>query len=304
MLFMRIPLLMAAVALLLGASGVLSCDSRGVPERGTSAQDGFTLTPITGGVGMLVGPGGGNIGVLAGTDGILLVDTQFQNTVAPIRKVLSGAGGGGEIRWIVNTHFHQDHTGGNAGLGGAATRMAHARVRDRLQHPDPNQPATAAAALPQVVWEDGVALFVNGQRVEIRHVGPAHTDGDSIVRFLDAKVLHLGDLFFNGWFPFVDLDHGGTVRGLLAAIEEIHAGLDDSWKIIPGHGPLADKAALGRFIAMIRATLGIVEERVKSGMTLAQVLGAGLPAEYESWSWQFIPTHRWLETLARECGAK
>jgi glyoxylase-like metal-dependent hydrolase (beta-lactamase superfamily II) len=299
---MRLSLLMVAVALLLGATGILSCGSKGMSERGASAQDGFVLTPITGGVSMLVGPGGGNIGVLAGADGILLVDTQFPHTVAPIRKVLEGAGG--EIRWIVNTHFHQDHSGGNAGLGGAATRMAHARVRDRLQHPDPNQPAADPAALPQVVWEDGVALFVNGQRVEIRHAGPAHTDGDSIVRFQEAKVLHLGDLFFNGWFPFVDLDHGGTVRGLLAALEEIHAGLDDSWKIIPGHGPLADRAALGRSIAMIRMTLGIVEQRVKSGMTLAQVLGAGLPAEYESWSWKFIPTHRWLETLARECGAE
>jgi glyoxylase-like metal-dependent hydrolase (beta-lactamase superfamily II) len=209
---------------------------------------------------------------------------------------------------VVNTHHHGDHTGGNAGLGASATRLAHERVRQRMLEAagggTPGGKAAPAAALPQVVYGDGVRMHLGGEEIELRHVGPAHTDGDSIVLFHGAKAVHMGDLLFHGMFPFVDLAGGGSVSGLLAALQAVRAELPADWVVIPGHGRVADRAALDASIAMIEATLAIVRERVAQGMTLAQVVGAGLPEEYAAWSWGFVPTQRWLETLARECGAK
>lgn len=295
-------LVLGAVAL--GVFLPLSC---GREARGASAQEGgFAYQPLAGGLGMLTGPRGGNLGVFEAEGGLLLVDTQFDNTVEPIRKALAGAGKKAPIRWVVNTHHHGDHTGGNAGLGAAATRLAHENVRARMLAPDGGGAAGKAApseALPQVVYGDGVRLHLGEEEIELRHVGPAHTDGDTIVLFHRAKAVHMGDLLFHGMFPFVDLDGGGSVAGLLSALQAVRAELPAGWAVIPGHGPLADHKALDASIAMIEATLGIVRDRVKQGMNLAQVIGAGLPEEFATWSWGFVPTQRWLETLARECGA-
>lgn len=285
---MRSLLLLPAAALLLGAA--------------SHRQDpAVTVVPVGPGLSMLIGQGG-NLGVLAGPEGLLVVDSQFDHMAPALLKAMDGIQSGATVRWLVNTHFHGDHTGGNAQLGAQAVRMAHANVRTRMQSPGSRGGPAAAAALPSITWEEGVTVHVNGQTVEIRHVGAAHTDGDSILRFPDAKALHAGDLFFNKRFPFVDHDSGGSVAGLLAALKDIHAALPEDWKIIPGHGDLATKADLADSIKMIQATLAIVKERVAAKQTRQQILAAGLPAEWSAWSWNFINTERWLGTLARECG--
>ncbi len=291
---MRNLSLLAAGALVLGAA----------MARSAAWQEPEVRTVAVGpGLSMLVGQGG-NVGVLAGPEGLLVVDSQFERMAPALRKAMDGIQKGAEIRWLVNTHAHGDHTGGNAALGAQAFRMAHARVLAALQTPPAGREAAPAAGLPTLTWEDGVTLFANGQEVRIRHVGPAHTDGDSVLWFPAAHAVHLGDLLFTGMFPFIDLDGGGSVEGYLAALEEVHAALPEDWKVIPGHGALATRADLARSIQMIEATLAIVRERVAQGMTRAQVAAAGLPAEWDSWSWQFVPTKRWLETLARACHAK
>ena len=141
-----------------------------------------------------------------------------------------------------------------------------------------------------------------GQELEIRHVGPAHTDGDSIVLFPDAKAVHVGDLLFNGMFPFVDHDSGGSVAGMIAALREVRVALPADWKVIPGHGALAGAAEIDASLRMLEATLEVVHARAQQGMNKQAIVAAGLPAEWASWSWQFVTTERWLETLARECG--
>lgn len=299
---MRHLALLSAGALLLGAALPLSCSQQ---AAGAARQEGgFAYQAIAGGLGLLTGPRGGNVGVFEAEGGLLLVDTQFDNTVEPLRKALEQAGKGAPIRWIVNTHCHMDHAGGNAGLGGGATRMAHELVRERLMKPAAGGKPVSGDGLPQLVYADGVRLHLGGEEIELRHVGPAHTDGDTIVLFHGAKTVHLGDLMFHGMFPFVDLDSGGSVAGMLAALKAVREEVPADWTLIPGHGKLADRKALDATIAMVEETLVLVRERVAQGMTLPQILGAGLPEQYASWDWSFVPTHRWLETLARECGAK
>lgn len=262
-----------------------------------SAQEPGVQTIAAGeGVAMLIGRGG-NLGVLHGPDGVLVVDSQFDDMAPALLAAIAELRAGAPIEWLVNTHHHGDHVGGNVRLGAGATRMAHAKVRERM-------PAEPAAALPFLTWETGVTLHLNGQRVEMRHVGPAHTDGDTIVIFHDAGVIHTGDVFFHGMFPYVDLDGGGSVAGALEALRGIRAALQPGWKVIPGHGPLADAAGIDAAIAMIEATLGVVKERAESGLSRAEIVSAGLPEEWAGWSWRFITTERWLETLARECGVR
>lgn len=282
--------LLAASALLAGAAG-----SAANPFR--APQDpAVTAVPAGGAVTMLVGQGG-NLGVLVTADGVLVVDSQFERMAPALLEAIAGLPDAGEIRWLINTHHHGDHVGGNTRLGAGAIRMAHERVRERMDD-------APESALPALTWRDGATLHFGGQRVEMEHLGAGHTDGDSIVIFHDSGVVHLGDLFFSGRFPFVDLDAGGSVAGLLAALRQVRAELPADWKIIPGHGPLSGSGELDAAIGMIEATLAIARERADAGMSRAEIVAAGLPERWAPWSWQFIGTERWLETLARECGAE
>lgn len=285
---MKPALLLAAGALLAAAAGLTR-------PPGAAQDPGLKAVDAGGGVTMLIGSGG-NIGVLPGPQGVLVVDAQFAEGAPAVLAEILRLREDATVEWLINTHHHRDHVGGSAVIGAGALRMAHAKVRERMGGPP--------EALPELTWEDGVTLHLNGQRVETKHYAAGHTDGDSIVIFHDSGVVHLGDLFFNQKFPFVDHDGGGTVAGMLAALKSVRADIPPHWKIIPGHGPLATPEDLDATIRMIEATLGLVRERVAAGRTSAQILAEGLPAEWDSWSWQFIPTARWLATLARECGAQ
>lgn len=279
---------LAVAALFAGAAGFAA--------SGAAPQDpAVKAFPAGKGVTMLEGQGG-NVGVLASPQGVLVVDAQFDRMAPALREAIAKLQPDAPVQWLINTHHHGDHVGGNAQLGAGAVRMAHAKVRERMTGDE--------SAKPFLTWQDGVTLHFGGQRVETIHHPAAHTDGDSIVVFHDAKVVHLGDLFFNRRFPYVDMDSGGSVGGMLAALESVRKEVPPDWKLIPGHGPLATAEDLDASIAMIRATLAIVRQRVDAGMSRDAIVAAGLPEEWAGWSWQFISTDRWLATLARECGAR
>ena len=264
------------------------------------------VIPVSGNIYMLQGSGG-NIGVSAGHDGVLIVDDQYAPLADKIREALKGINPG-KLRFVLNTHFHGDHTGGNPTFGTDATIIAHENVRKRLESGSVvrgnKTEAMAAAGLPVITYADSVSVHFNGEEIKARHFPHSHTDGDSIVFFTKSNVVHMGDDFFNGLFPFVDMDSGGNVQGLIDAVAKVLAEVPADVKIIPGHGPLSDVAGLKKFHRMLVETLAIVRKGKAAGKTLEQLQAAGLPEEWKSWS-SFIDTKGWIETLYKSLeGAK
>ena len=263
--------------------------------------------PVAGAVHYLEGFGG-NIGVSVGADGVLIVDDQFADLAPRIRAALDGLDGEGDgaPRFVLNTHFHGDHTGANPVFGRLAPIVAHENVRRRLVAGDRAERAMEPAGLPVITYAaaDGLSLYFNGEEIRVRHFPAAHTDGDSVVWFSGSKVLHTGDLFFNGMFPFVDLDSGGSVAGLTRAVADLLSDLAPDVKVIPGHGPLGDRAALERYHEMLVRCQALVAEALEAGEDVEAMLANGLLVDFESWSWGFIDTRRFLETLVREARAR
>ncbi len=244
---------------------------------------------------------GGNIGVSVGDDGIFLIDDQFaplsEKILAAIRE-LSGK----PIRFVINTHWHGDHTGGNENLGReGATIMAHENVRRRLST-EQSIPAfnrtfdpAPAGALPQVTYDEGVTLHLNGEHARVMHVPNAHTDGDSFIHFEEANVLHTGDLFFNGFFPFIDAWSGGSIDGVIAAADAMLAIADDNTKIIPGHGPLASKADLIAYREMLQTVSDRVGQGISDGKSPGDLVQAGTFGDIEeAWGGGFLNTLKFI----------
>jgi glyoxylase-like metal-dependent hydrolase (beta-lactamase superfamily II) len=255
-----------------------------------------TATHVAGSVFILEGDGG-NVGASIGADGTLIVDDQFAPLAQRIQAALVGAGGG-RPRFVINTHHHGDHTGGNAVFGEDGTIVAHENVRRRLAgapgadgSPDEAAPD---AALPVVTFTRSVTLHWNGEEVRVIHLPHGHTDGDSVVLFTASRVAHLGDHLFVGRFPYVDLEGGGDVLGLLRNLDRLLAELPEDVRIIPGHGPLAGRAELQASRDAIEATVGIVRQRMAEGMSGEEIVAAGLPGEWAGWGWRFITVERWL----------
>ncbi len=254
--------------------------------------------PVAGGVYMLAGSGG-NIGVLATNDGLILIDDQFAPLATKIEQAMKNIKDV-PLKYIVNTHYHGDHTGGNGHFGQQAPIFAHVNVRKRVAE-DNNKPV---ADLPVVTYEQGVSIHLGNEEVTLSHYPKGHTDGDSVVYFNNAKVLHMGDLFFQGRFPYIDLKAGGSVKGYLANIKAIAKHYPNDIKIIPGHGQLSDMAGLNEFIAMLEYSLNMVAEAIGNGATDQQILDKGIGEKYKSWSWQFINEQRWLNTLISDLRSK
>jgi len=241
------------------------------------------------GVYMLQGLGG-NIGVSSGPDGVILVDDQYAPLTAKIRAALAGLHlTPGPIRFVLNTHWHSDHTGGNENLGkDGVVIVAHENVRRRMSAEQfvttfaQPVPASPPFALPVVTFTEAVTFYYNGDSISAFHVAPAHTDGDVIVWFRHANVVHMGDTFFNGRYPLVDLASGGAVDGLIAAADRILAMADANTKIIPGHGPLGDRVALQAYRTMLVTVRDRIKQAVAAGRTLAQVQAAKPTAEFDA----------------------
>ncbi len=258
-------------------------------------------THVAGNVYMLEGRGG-NIGVSVGEDGILIVDDQFAPLAEKIRKALSDINKG-PLKFILNTHWHGDHTGGNRVFGKEATIIAHTNVRKRLsteQHIsffNRTTPPAPKVAWPVITFDQSVSIHFNGEEIRAMHYPHGHTDGDAVIYFTRSNVVHMGDNFFAGRFPFVDLDSGGDVEGLRDNIGKIIAELPEDVKIIPGHGPLSTLADLRTFHQMLTETIDIVKARVKAGKDLETIKKEGLPEKYASWGTGFISTDRWIHLI-------
>ncbi len=193
---------------------------------------------------------------------------------------------------MLNTHWHGDHTGGNAFFGEkGANIVASANVRKRLA----GKADTKAAELPVLTYEQGASVHFNGDEIRVIALGPGHTDGDSVVWFTGANVVHMGDQFFAGKFPFIDLGSGGDVAGYLSNIERVLKLIPSDAKVIPGHGPLASVEDLKLFRDMLVETTGIVKKAIADGKSLEQVKADGLPEKWKPWGTGFINTGRWLE---------
>ncbi len=248
---------------------------------------------VGGSVHMLVGAGG-NIGVSAGPDGLLIVDDQYADLADKIAASLADISKE-QTRYVINTHFHGDHTGSNAFFSKhkKATIFAHDNVRVRLAAGEDTDPAM----LPVVTYEHGVKFHMNGEIIHVFHLANAHTDGDSAVWFEQPDVLHTGDLFFKDWFPFVDLDSGGSVPGYINAVEVLLSKIDADTKIIPGHGALANKADYERFLTMMKETYAYVQDKKAEGISEDDLVKEGLEDKWKSWAWRFITEERWIRTL-------
>ncbi|MDA1073419.1 MAG: MBL fold metallo-hydrolase [Proteobacteria bacterium] len=262
-------------------------------------EDRFAAVEITdqhinGPIHMLMGAGG-NIGVSIGDDGTLIIDDQYAPLAERIQAALRRLGGN-RPELILNTHLHGDHTGGNAFFGDDGVIVAHANVRSRLlaQGDLPN------AALPAVTFADTLTVHFNGDDIQVIHLPHGHTDGDSVVLFTNSNVLHMGDLFFNGSFPFVDMASGGTVTGYMDDQRQILARIPSDIAIIPGHGPMATKQDLALALSMIETTHSMVNRAMDAGSSVDEVIAQGLGEDYKSWGAGFINEERWIRTLAAD----
>ena len=238
------------------------------------------VVPIKDSLYMLVGRGG-NIGLSTGSDGSFLVDDQFAPLTERIEAAIRTVTDDG-VRFLVNTHFHGDHTGGNENFGKSGTMIvAHENVRERMSVDQFREilrqdetPASPPDALPRITFTDAVTFHWNGEEIRIFHVHHAHTDGDSIIYFAKAGVFHMGDNFFNGMYPFIDIDFGGNVNGMIHAAARVLALSNSETKIIPGHGDLASADDLRAYRDMLIAVRDKVQTMINEGMTIEQVVAA------------------------------
>jgi cyclase len=269
------------------------------------------VTKVAGNVYML-GGAGGNIGASVGEDGIVVVDDQYAPLADKIQAALKGITEL-PVRFIINTHYHEDHTGGNAYFQKQAPIIAHDNVRKRLEsggtagnggsvHFDA-KPAPKEA-LPIITFDHDVTVHLNGEDIRALYFPAGHTDGDSVIFFPKSNVVHMGDDFVTYGFPFVDLGGGGSVEGMISAVEQVMAQLPPDVKVIPGHGPVSNLGDMKKFVTMLKETLAVVDKGIKQGKSLEQMQKENVLAPWEKWNGGFLKTDTWLETLYNDLTGK
>jgi cyclase len=235
-----------------------------------------------------------------GPEGLLIVDDDFAQLSQKLHAAL-GKLKKGKVQYVLNTHWHFDHTGGNPSFGKEGRIVAHDAVRMRLASEQKifgnPMPPLPKEGLPVITFDNSMSLFFNGEEIRLTHYEAGHTDGDSTVYFTGSNVLHTGDLFVVDMFPFFDMENGGTVEGYIRAQEKILQTLPAGVKIIPGHGPLAGREELERALAMLKETTALVRTQRDAGKTLEQVKAASLPEKYKTWGNGFIKEAQYIEEL-------
>ena len=274
----------------------------------------FETIPVSGKISMLIGIDqsvegnvGGNIGVSAGSDGLLIIDDGMEFALDDIKEKLV------ELRtcvtcdnveFLLNTHWHFDHVSNNAYFGEHDTTIvAHSKVRELLSSPQEQKAfgikfdAYPKEALPIITFDESVFLYFNDEKIQINYLPNGHTDSDSIVYFTESNVLHLGDHFFNGMFPFVDLEHGGSVQGLTKNVEKIINEYPEDIKIIPGHGPLSNMDDLVEYHTMLVETTKIIQKQMNAGTTFDEIQALGLPERWQKWEGAWVDEATWIQIV-------
>lgn len=245
---------------------------------------------------------GGNITAFIGEDGVLLVDDDFAEMADKLLAKLKELKGGSP-RFIINTHFHYDHTGGNNVFGQTATIISSNEVRERLATTQKlwgkDHSAVRAQALPVLTYEKSILFHINQDEVHVVHLDHGHTDGDSVVFFEKNKVVSMGDLYFSGMYPIFHPEHSGSLDGYLQNIQFVLDHISNDTQIVPGHGPLSTKKDLEKYYKMILASQKIVKESINKGFSLEQTQKQGLPKEWESFSHGYLTTDKWIALLYR-----
>ena len=251
---------------------------------------------------------GGNIGVLATPEGALMVDSQFADVATENEAAVRELCARGPV-YLVNTHWHGDHTGGNAHFGSMAQLLAHVNVRRRLAGDATIEGRVMdelpQAALPTMTFEGGLRVYLGGEEVRLVHVASGHTDGDSIVHFVQSNVIHMGDVYNHAGYPFIDLSSGGSVDGLIATLEDVLSWAPADARFIPGHGRVTGIDELREYHHMVVTIVLAVREGAEEGMGAEELLAAGVTSEYdERWDGGFIDRRKFVEAILADAGAK
>ncbi len=290
-------------AVVVGVMGLVALSP--LAGRQAAAQQDFSAvqikaTHVGGNVYMLEGSGG-NIGVSTGPDGTLIVDDQFAPLADKIRAALQEIGKSADqaqLKFVLNTHWHGDHTGGNVEFGAEAPIIAHDNVRKRLSTPQEimgnvTEPLPDEG-LPVITFAESVSIHFNGEEIKAIYLPNGHTDGDAMIMFTGSNVVHMGDDFFTGRFPFVDLNAGGNAMGLVHNIQKALEVIPADATLIPGHGPVSTVEDLKAYHHMLMETIHYVMDKKNAGATVEEIQAEGLPSEWDEWGTGFINADRWI----------
>ena len=292
---------------------LLCCSAFAFAQDNDFSKVQIEVQKVSGSVYMLKGAGG-NIGVSVGDDGIVIVDDQFAPLADKIKAALKGITDK-PVRFVINTHYHGDHTGGNLAFQKDAPIIAQDNVRKRLEEGvvggvgttmTHEQKPADKGALPILTFDHQMTVHLNGEDIRALHVPSGHTDGDSVIFFPKSNVVHMGDDFVTYGFPFVDINSGGSVRGMIDAVDKVLAQVPADAKFIPGHGPISTVKEVRDFQQMLKDTLAAVQDAMSKGMTLDQMKQQKILAKWSSFDGpdKFVKSDLWIETIYDDLSGK